>query len=73
MKKLLLCAVAALLGACAANQPTTSTEPTADKQYRTGSNIPRAERRGDVKVMTPEELEQMRNAARGNMGKGPGN
>ena len=74
MKKLVLSiAPVVLVAACAMDQPSTSTEPAAnDKVYTTGSNIPRRDK-GSVQTMTPEEVEQMRSAAQGNMGRGRGN
>ena len=73
MKKLVLSiAPAILLAACAVDQTTTSTEPTADKVYRTGSNIPRKDG-GNAQTMSPEEMERMRDAASANMGRGRGN
>ena len=72
MKKLLAAlAPAVLLAACAMDQTTTSTEPATDKVYRTGSNIPRKDT-GEVKTMSSEEMEQMRNQSRANTGRGPG-
>jgi hypothetical protein len=74
MKKLFLAiAPAILLAACAVDQAaTTSTEPAADKVYRTGSNIPRKDG-GSAQTVSPEEMERMRDAASANMGRGRGN
>ena len=71
MKKLLALVPAVLLAACAMDPATTSTEPSSEKVYTTGSNIPRKDK-GNVHTMTPEEMEQMRNSGRANTGRGPG-
>jgi len=70
MKKLMLIVPAVLLAACAMDQASTSTEPT-EKVYTTGSNIPRKDN-GGVQTVSPEEMEQARNAGRANTGRGPG-
>ena len=72
MKKLMCCIVPAIVLAACATEPTASTEPTGEKVYTTGSNIPRGTRRDD-KVVPPEEIERMRDAARANTGAGRGN
>jgi hypothetical protein len=71
MKKLFLALTPVVLLAACAMDPSTSTEASNDKVYRTGSNIPRKDK-GDVQTMTPEEMEQMRNSGRANTGRGPG-
>ena len=73
MKLALSCAAAALaLCACASQHPMASDEPVAaDKHTPTGSNIPRRTPQPDAaKQISPETMEQMRNAGRTNMGGG---
>lgn len=73
MKKLVLSIAPALLvAACALDQASTSTEPSSEKVYRTGSNIPRKDS-GSTQTVSPEEMERMRDAASANMGRGRGN
>lgn len=71
MKKVVLCACAALvLGACATDPALTADSGT-DKEYRTGSNIPARERSG-VRTVSPEEIERQRDQSTGNVGNRPG-
>ena len=73
MKLLLSCAAAALvLSACASHRPMASDEPVAaEKHIPTGSNIPRRTPQPEAaKQISPEAMEQMRNAGRTNMGGG---
>jgi hypothetical protein len=73
MKLILSCAALALvLCACASQQPMATDEPVAaDKHTPTGSNIPRRTPQPDAtKTLSPEQMEQMRNAGRTNMGGG---
>ena len=67
MKTLLFCmaAASALAAGCATEQPSTSTEPVAQREYPTGSNIPR-KKSGDsadgVSAYDREALEKARDA-----------
>jgi len=72
MKLLLSCAATALtLCACASQHPMATDEPVAtDKHTPTGSNIPRRTPQSDAKTISPETMEQMRDAGRTNMGGG---
>ena len=64
-----LAAASILLAACAAQH--ASTEVAREKTYATGSNLPLRDR--GVHVLTPEQIESMRNAASGNPGRAPSN
>jgi hypothetical protein len=59
MKKLLAPVAIALLAAGCATDPSSSTEPMTDKEYRTGSNIPERTRAG-VRTVSPEAIERER-------------
>ena len=73
MKRILVLACAGLIAGCAAD-PASSTEPVQEREYRTGSNIPKkGDDRGTVTTMSPEEIERSRNASMANMNKGRGN
>lgn len=66
MKNLLLsiAAASALAAGCAAEQPSTSTEPVAQREYPTGSNIPRkkSDSPDGVSTYDREALEKARDA-----------
>ena len=68
-KAVALAATSIVLAACAGQ--TTSTEVAPEKTYATGSNLPLRNR--GVHVLTPEQVESMRNSASGNTGRGPSN
>ena len=59
MKTLVAPVAIALIAAGCATDPSSSTEPMTDKEYRTGSNIPERQRAG-VKTVSPEEFERQR-------------
>jgi hypothetical protein len=65
MKILAACAFALLATACATNDP--AADGAAERRYTTGSNLPLRDR--NVKVMTAEELEQMKNSSAANTGR----
>lgn len=71
IKLLLRVGACAILGACASD-PASVADPSGDKEYRTGSNIPARTREG-VSVVSPEEIERQRSAASANTGRGRGN
>ncbi len=65
MTKPILAALAAsfLAGACAADPSDSSTEPRAEREYRTGSNIARRSSEGPAdgpSVMSREDVERAR-------------
>jgi uncharacterized protein YcfL len=65
MKKLLLTALAAsfLTAGCASPEALTADESVADREYVTGSNIPRKKSSGtpsEVTVVDREEVERIR-------------
>jgi hypothetical protein len=69
MKTILtLCALAAatLLTACASQEPAAATEAVAQREYPTGSNIPRKRAPGEadgVSTYSKEEAERVRDQA----------
>lgn len=66
MKKLVAPVAIVLLAAGCATDPSSSTEPMTDKEYRTGSNIPERDRAG-VRTVSPEEIERQRSMSTGTM------
>jgi hypothetical protein len=57
-------AAATLLPGCATNEPAAATESVAQREYPTGSNIPRKRAPGDadgVSTYSKEALERARN------------
>jgi hypothetical protein len=74
MKKILLCAAACLAAGCASTQ--SSNEPAAqrvEREYTTGSNIPRKSKGGDgVQVYDREAAERARDAMPQLPPRGPG-
>ena len=70
MKKALALAAASILLAGCAAQPA-STEAGRERTYATGSNLPLRDR--GVHVLTPEQMESLRNSASGNTGRAPSN
>ena len=71
-----LAAALLLAGACAAPDATTRTaESPSEREYPTGSNIPRKNRdlkAEGVSVHTREDLERIQNMGRVTPGKNPG-
>ena len=68
MKTLTLCtlAVAALISGCATSEPAATTEAVAQREYPTGSNIPRKRAPNDadgVSTYDKEALERARTEA----------
>ena len=76
MKSRLICAlIPVVLGACASTEPATDTLPKEEKQYQTGSNLPKRENSGpvgNVQTVDPDALGDASRRGGGRGGKGGG-
>ena len=76
MKARLLCTlIPFVLVACASTEPATDDLPKEQKQYQTGSNLPKRENSGqtsNVQVVDPEALGDASRRGAGRGGKGGG-
>jgi hypothetical protein len=64
VKRMILAALAGLLLTSCAVQEATTGEPVAEKQYRTGSNIPVKHPNGDgVTTISKEEMDRSRDSS----------
>lgn len=64
MKQVILAAVLLSLAACASVESNKNDEQREQKEYVTGSNLPKRDRSGVV-VVKPEDFESARNNATG--------
>jgi len=64
MKKMILAAILLSLAACASVESDKNAEPREQKEYVTGSNLPKRERGAvsGVSIVKPEDFEAARNS-----------
>ena len=74
MKKVLLCLVAVPLFSACVQTGEVASDQKESKEYVTGSNLPRRDRQGvsDVKVVSPESMENVRSSGAAQGVKGGG-
>ena len=77
MRKVLVVAACAWLAGCAANENVASTESPSEREYPTGSNIPRKGKSANpqadgIRVYSKEDLERIQSMGNGVPQRGSG-